>query len=314
MSKEEEQFPIAYSIVIHETIEMFERLLRTIYTPQNIYCVHVDNKSEELFKKAVNAITGCFHNVFVASKLERVVYASWSRVQADLNCMEDLLQSKVQWRYLLNTCGTDFPLKTNGEIVKILKLLKGKNSLESIRPSATKMTRWLFHYEVGESIVRTNFQKNIPPIRSPIFCGSAYFVVSRAFVKHIFAEKQVQIFFNWAKDMYSPEEHVWATLNRLPGVPGSVPYNHKYDITDVNSVAKLVKWIAYEGDVNEGAQYPPCTGTHQNLICIFGCGDLHWLLQQHHILANKFDPVVHNTAIQCLEEYLRFKTLNVNNI
>jgi hypothetical protein len=54
-------------MVIHEKIEMFERLLNAAYTPQNVYCVHVDMKSPEPFIKAVEAITSCFPNVFVAS-------------------------------------------------------------------------------------------------------------------------------------------------------------------------------------------------------------------------------------------------------
>ncbi len=103
LSKEENDFPIAYSMVVHEKIEMFERLLRAIYNPHNVYCVHMDQKSPEIFKEAVRAITSCLTNVFVASKLENVIYTSWSRVQADINCMQDLLKSPVQWKYLLNT-------------------------------------------------------------------------------------------------------------------------------------------------------------------------------------------------------------------
>ncbi|XP_053319726.1 beta-1,3-galactosyl-O-glycosyl-glycoprotein beta-1,6-N-acetylglucosaminyltransferase 3-like [Spea bombifrons] len=312
MSKEEEDYPIAYSIVIQDNIEMFERLLRSIYTPQNIYCVHVDDKAPNIFKQAVKAITSCFGNVFMATKLEDMIHALWSRVQADLNCMKDLLDSNIKWVYLLNACGSDFPIKTNAEIVNTLKVLNGKNSVESIRPPEDKMSRWFFHYEIGTSVVRTNYKKTIPPISIPIFYGSGYFVVTRQFVKHIFASTQIHHFLHWAKDTYSPNEHIWATLNRLPGVPGSLPHNSKYDITDAISIARLVKWEFYEGDVNKGAQYPSCKGTHQQNVCIFGSGDLHWLLQQQHLLAGKFDPMVDNIAIQCLEETLRYKTLYGN--
>lgn len=44
LSKEEAEFPIAYSIVVHHKIEMLDRLLRAIYMPQNFYCIHVDKK------------------------------------------------------------------------------------------------------------------------------------------------------------------------------------------------------------------------------------------------------------------------------
>ncbi|XP_072004136.1 beta-1,3-galactosyl-O-glycosyl-glycoprotein beta-1,6-N-acetylglucosaminyltransferase 3-like [Engystomops pustulosus] len=309
MSKEEENFPIAYSMVVHTKIDMFERLLRAIYAPQNIYCVHVDEKSTEQFKAAVRAIASCFDNVFVASKLVKVVYASWSRVQADFNCMEDLLQSKVQWRYLLNTCGTDFPLKTNAEIVRVLKTLNGKNTMESESPTEFKRKRWEHRYEVGDHISETKTKKSPPPITSPMFTGNAYIVVSRDFVEYIFKDPQAQNLIDWAKDTYSPDEHLWATLNRMPGVPGSSPYNNKYQMSDMNSLARMVKWSYDEGEVNKGAPYPPCTGIHRRAVCVYGTGDLSWILKQHHLLANKFDPEVDDVAIYCLEEYLRHRTV-----
>ncbi|XP_007431617.1 beta-1,3-galactosyl-O-glycosyl-glycoprotein beta-1,6-N-acetylglucosaminyltransferase 3 [Python bivittatus] len=309
LSEEEENFPIAYSMVIHEKIEVFERLLRSIFAPQNVYCVHVDSKSPEPFQKAVRAIASCFDNVFLASKQERVVYASWSRVQADLNCMEDLLQSKVRWRYLLNTCGTDFPIKTNAEIVQALKLLNGKNNMESEKPSSYKKNRWKYHFEVTDSVIQTQTIKSPPPQSSPMFTGSAYIVVTREFVQHIFKDPTARQLIEWSKDTYSPDEHLWATLHRMLGAPGSVPFNDKYDLTDMNSIARLVKWSYVGGDLSKGAPYSSCSGIYQRAICIYGFGDLHWLLAQHHLLANKFDPSIDDYAIQCLEEYLRYKAI-----
>jgi len=206
LSKEERDFPIAYSMVIHEKIEMFERLLRAIYTPDNVYCVHVDQRSPEIFKEAVRAIVSCLTNVFVASKLENVIYASWSRVQADINCMQDLLKSPVQWRYLLNTCGTDFPIKTNAEMVQTLKQLNGMNSLES-EAVEFKKVRWEYHHNVTNGVIRTDVRKSPPPIQSPMFSGNAYFVVSREFVDYIFKSKDTQDFMEWEKDTYSPDEY-----------------------------------------------------------------------------------------------------------
>nr|XP_048723922.1 beta-1,3-galactosyl-O-glycosyl-glycoprotein beta-1,6-N-acetylglucosaminyltransferase 3 [Caretta caretta] len=314
LSKEEEEFPIAYSMVVHEKTEMFERLLRSIYTPQNIYCVHVDLKSLDEFREAVRGIASCFENVFVATKLERVVYASWSRVQADLNCMEDLLKSNVPWRYLLNTCGTDFPIKTNAEIVRTLKFLNGRNNMESEKPSSIKEARWKYHHHVENSVIRTTKEKSPPPQASPMFTGNAYVVITRDFVQALFENPTAQQLLEWSKDTYSPDEHIWATLHRMPSMPGSVPYNNKYEVSDLNAVARLVKWSYLEGDVSKGAPYPPCTGIHQREVCVYGVGDLHWMLQNHHLLANKFDPKVDENAIQCLEEYLRYKSVYGKNL
>ncbi|KAM9854096.1 beta-1,3-galactosyl-O-glycosyl-glycoprotein beta-1,6-N-acetylglucosaminyltransferase 3-like [Aulostomus maculatus] len=296
-------------MVIHENIEMFERLLRAIYAPQNIYCVHVDQKSSKKFQEAVKAIASCFPNVFLASKLENVVYASWSRVQADLNCMEDLLGSKVKWKYLLNTCGTDFPLKTNREMVKALKALNGRNSLESEVTNEYKKARWLYHHNVTNQIIMTNVRKSSPPISSPMFTGNAYFVVTRAFVEHVLQDKEVQTFMEWEKDTYSPDEHMWATLQRMPSVPGSIPADVKYHTSDMQALARLVKWSYHAGDVRKGAPYSKCTGEYRRAVCVFGAGDLRWLLTQHHLFANKFDPGIDNIAIRCIESFLYYKAL-----
>ncbi|XP_043916791.1 beta-1,3-galactosyl-O-glycosyl-glycoprotein beta-1,6-N-acetylglucosaminyltransferase-like [Protopterus annectens] len=310
LSKQEEEFPIAYSIVVHYRADMFERLLRAIYQPQNYYCIHVDKKSSESFSAAIKGIVSCFDNVFIASKLEDVVYASWSRVQADLNCMADLLKMNASWKYLINLCGMDFPIKTNLEIVEILKSLKGRNNLETEKMQPHKEKRWKFHHEVVNGRIKDmGIAKQPPPVKTHIFSGNAYFIVSRGFVEYIFKDKKILSFFEWAKDTFSPDEFVWATLQRIPGVPGSVPPHSKYDVSDMNSLARFVQWVYFEGDVSNGAPYPPCNGPHVRSVCIFGVGNLKWLLQTAHLFVNKLDTDIDPFVVQCLERHLRNKIL-----
>ncbi|XP_067915976.1 beta-1,3-galactosyl-O-glycosyl-glycoprotein beta-1,6-N-acetylglucosaminyltransferase 3-like [Heterodontus francisci] len=310
LSAEERDFPLAYSMVINKNIEMFERLLRGIYAPQNVYCVHVDKKSPKPFHSAVQAIASCFSNVFVVRKLESVIYASWSRVQADLNCMEELLQNSVPWRYLINICGQDFPMKTNREIVHSLMAKNGTNVIESDPPPAYKQRRWQFHHDVNETLKLTNQKKSPPPLSSPIFVGSAYILVTKEFVSNLFVNKEIQAFFKWSEDTYSPDEHIWATLQRMPKVPGSIPYTPTHLSGKPRVLTRTVKWSFEAGDTAKGALYPPCTGRYRHLICIYGAGDLHWIIQQKNLFANKFDPEVDNTAVQCMEEYLRHKVIH----
>ncbi|XP_072405701.1 beta-1,3-galactosyl-O-glycosyl-glycoprotein beta-1,6-N-acetylglucosaminyltransferase-like [Chiloscyllium punctatum] len=279
LSPEEEHFPLAYSMVIHQSIEMFERLLRSIDTPQNIYCIHVDRKSPSQFHAAVRAIASCFHNVFVAAKLEWVTYAGWSRVQADLNCMKELLESPVPWRYFINVCGQDFPLKTNREIIRSLRALNGSNVIES---------------DPAPGFKKSEFSSTPPPHPTSIFVGSAYFMASREFVGHVFDSAEIQAFLKWSEDTYSPDEHVWATLHRMPNVPGSIPSTQ----AATRTLGRAVKWSFEAGDVARGALYPPCTGRYRHLVCVYGAGDLHWVVRQRCFFANKFDPNMDNTAVQ----------------
>ncbi|KAK9532256.1 hypothetical protein VZT92_009652 [Zoarces viviparus] len=308
LSEEEKGFPLAYSLVVHKSALMVERLIKALYSPRNIYCIHYDQKSPALFISAMEGLARCLPNVFIASKREFVFYASVSRLQADLNCLSDLLVSDVKWKYVINLCGQDFPLRSNIELVSELRKLNGANMLETCRPSEYKKHRFTFHHKLingnakyEKLLVKTEQVKTPPPHGIEVFTGSAYFVLSRDFVVHMDSSVVVKDFLAWSEDTYSPDEHFWATLVRLPGVPGEVPRSQP-DITDLMSKTRLVKW-----EYLEKSLYPPCSGTHVRSVCIYGAAEMRWLLDYGHWFANKFDLMVDPIIIQCLEEKLEEK-------
>lgn len=103
---------------------------------------------------------------------------------------------------------------------------------------------------------------------------------------------------SWSKDTYSPDEHFWVTLNRIPGVPGSMP-NASW-----TGNLRAVKWIDME-DKHGG-----CHGHYVRGICIYGNGDLKWLINSPSLFANKFELTTYPLTVECLELRLRERTLN----
>lgn len=77
LTDEERDFPVAYSILVYESPEQFEILLRAIYRPQNAYCVHVDRKTTENVFNEFSCIAQCFPNVKLASKRMEV---EWGKI------------------------------------------------------------------------------------------------------------------------------------------------------------------------------------------------------------------------------------------
>ncbi|XP_040012522.1 beta-1,3-galactosyl-O-glycosyl-glycoprotein beta-1,6-N-acetylglucosaminyltransferase 4-like isoform X2 [Xiphias gladius] len=313
--EEERDFPLAYSLVVHKSAWAVERLIKVLYSPSNIYCIHYDQKSSAEFISAIEGLARCLPNVFIASKRESVHYASISRLRADLNCLSDLLGSEVKWKYVINLCGQDFPLRSNIELVTELKNLNGANMLETCRPTEHKKQRFTFHHKLTDANfeyqklpVRTEQIKTPPPHGIQVFSGSAYFVLSRDFVVYLNSSVVVRDFLAWSEDTYSPDEHFWATLVRLPGVPGEVPRSQP-DITDLMSKTRLVKWQYLEDNL-----YPPCTGTHVRSVCIFGAAEMHWLLNYGHWFANKFDHKVDSILLQCIEEKLEEKQKSFQSV
>ena len=112
-TEEERNYPIAYSILVHHNAQQLMFLLSQIYAPHNVYCVHLDAKAPLTILKTLKRVEKCFPNIRISSKREYVVYASYSRLQADINCMQDLLNSSVSWSYLINLSGQVSELHTH---------------------------------------------------------------------------------------------------------------------------------------------------------------------------------------------------------
>ncbi|XP_054840457.1 N-acetyllactosaminide beta-1,6-N-acetylglucosaminyl-transferase isoform X2 [Eublepharis macularius] len=307
LSAEEAMFPLAYIVTLHKQFDMFERLFRAIYMPQNIYCIHIDKKSTREFKKKVEKLLGCFPNTFIASETEWVVYGGISRLQADLNCMKDLVKSKVPWKYLLNTCGQDFPLKTNKEIIQHLKRFKGKNITPGTLPPPhiLKRTKYIYReqrYSTFSFVMGTYLQKTPPPHGLPIYFGSAYIAVTRGFVDFVLNDSHAFDLLEWSRDTYSPDEHFWVTLNRIPGVPGSMP-NASWE-----GDLRAIKWS------DMARIHGGCHGHYVRNICIYGTGDLKWLLNSKSLFANKFELGTYPPTVECLELTLRERALKQSEV
>uniref|UniRef100_A0A8D0DIN9 Glucosaminyl (N-acetyl) transferase family member 7 n=1 Tax=Salvator merianae TaxID=96440 RepID=A0A8D0DIN9_SALMN len=304
LSEEERNFSLAFIITIHKELDMFIRLLRAIYMPQNIYCIHIDEKSSKDYKSAVETLVNCFENIFIASKKENVVYAGFSRLQADINCMKDLIHSKNQWHYVINLCGQDYPIKTNKELIEYIKSKwNGKNMTPGIiQPPHMKHRTHLSYKEYvhgGKSYVYpTKDRKSDPPHNLTIYFGSAYYVLTRKFVEFTLTDERAKDLLEWSRDTYSPDEHYWVTLNRLPDAPGATP-----DAQWEGNI-RAIKWRDQEGKAHNG-----CKGHYVRDICVYGLGDLKWITESPHLFANKFEPATNPLVMECLERHYRFKVL-----
>ncbi|CAH2284323.1 N-acetyllactosaminide beta-1,6-N-acetylglucosaminyl-transferase isoform X1 [Pelobates cultripes] len=299
LSREEADFPLAYVMVVHKELDMFERLFRAVYMPQNIYCIHVDEKAKSNFLHSVERMAECFPNVFLASRTEPVVYAGISRLLADINCIEDLVKSEVQWKYVINTCGQDFPLKTNKEIIQHLKRFNGKNVTPGVLPPnhAIARTKYVHREDLVHSLVlRTTLVKPPPPHNITIYFGTAYVALTRQFAKFILEDQRAIDLLTWSKDTYSPDEHYWVTLNRIADFPGSMP-----DATWEGDL-RAIKW-------SDDRTHDGCHGHYVRNVCIYGSGDLKWLLNSERLFANKFELTRYPPTVECLEIKLRQRAL-----
>ncbi|KAH9514861.1 Beta-1,3-galactosyl-O-glycosyl-glycoprotein beta-1,6-N-acetylglucosaminyltransferase [Bulinus truncatus] len=285
LTSEEENFSLAFSMMVYKDIEMVERLLRSIYRPQNYYCIHVDKKSDDQFMKAVSAIANCFENVFLAPERVDVQWGRFSVLEPELICMKHLWKYKT-WKYFINLTGQEFPLKTNWELVQILKAYNGANDIEGTVQRAN-MIRW---------------RSGQPPHNITAVKGSVHIAVNRDFVDYVLHNQTAKDLLDWVKTTRVPDETFFSTLNHNPqlGIRGSYKGLPETD-PDTSMGKPFLTRFKNWGHPPRGY---PCAGRFVREICILSTGDLPILGKSKHLFANKFylreDPVV----IGCLEEMI----------
>ncbi|XP_076811789.1 N-acetyllactosaminide beta-1,6-N-acetylglucosaminyl-transferase-like [Clavelina lepadiformis] len=306
ITKEERHFPIAYSILAHQNAHQLMLLLSAIYAPQNVYCIHIDLKSTSMFE-AVKETASCFSNVFLATKREDVVYAGFSRLQADINCMEDLVNIPVglnNWTYLINLCGQDYPLQTNLEAVKMLTEFNGRNVIagtDQLTWVTVQRTKWIYRVEnytnedgkQERKMFQTKELKSPPPFNMTILKNLAYNVYTRRFLRWvIFESEKAKALLEWSRDTLTPDEHYWLMLDALEEAPG------RSGRISWSSPAKYVKWKSLKND---------CSGYWRHSSCVYGARDVNQLIRRRSLFANKFDVKHDSLPITCLREHLEKK-------
>ena len=227
----EKNFPLAISILVNENAEQVFRLLRAIYHPENIYCIHIDKKSKENFHIAIRSMVKCFDNVFLSTKFENIVYGGFSRLQADINCLKDLVslnnltknvrhenlidKKLINWKYAFNLVGTEFPLRTNSELIKIIEMYNGSNEIELVKIDSflNRVEYEWIEDNNSNKIFKTNFKKREPPHGFKIFKGYSSYLISRDFANYAVFDKKVQDFLKWSQNTYSPDEIFWSTVH-----------------------------------------------------------------------------------------------------
>ncbi|XP_025105377.1 beta-1,3-galactosyl-O-glycosyl-glycoprotein beta-1,6-N-acetylglucosaminyltransferase 4-like isoform X3 [Pomacea canaliculata] len=211
VDENELSFPLAFSLMVHSNVEQVERLLRAVYRPHNVYCIHPDNKSSDDFHSSLRFIAGCLPNVNIIERPVNIEWGKYSVLQADVECMQLLWRQATKWRYYINLTGQEFPLKTNKEIVRILQAFNGANDI-------TGTHNEIFHFR---------WTKYLPaPYNVTISKGDVHIIASRAYVDYALNSRVARDLYKWVAPTFIPDEifsapstttHNWAYPGRTQG-------------------------------------------------------------------------------------------------
>ncbi|KAM9296883.1 xylosyltransferase 2 [Gastrophryne carolinensis] len=179
---------IVYMLVVHgRAVRQLKRLIKSIYHQHHFYYIHVDQRSNYLHAEVVQ-LAQHYPNVRVTPWRMITIWGGASLLTMYLRSMQDLLlMPDWPWDYFINLSATDYPTRTNEELVLFLSKFQDKNFLKSHgRDNARFIKKQgldrLFH-ECDSHMWRLG-ERQIPE-GIVVDGGSDWFALTRKFVSYV---------------------------------------------------------------------------------------------------------------------------------
>ncbi|XP_005998331.1 xylosyltransferase 2 [Latimeria chalumnae] len=179
---------IAYVLVVHgRAIRQLKRLIKAIYHQDHFYYIHVDKRSNYLHREVLQ-LSHQYPNIRVTPWRMVTIWGGASLLKMYLRSMKDLLEMlDWKWNYFINLSATDYPTRTNDELVAFLSKYQDKNFLKSHgRDNARFIKKQgldrLFH-ECDSHMWRLG-ERQIPE-GIVVDGGSDWFCLTREFVDYV---------------------------------------------------------------------------------------------------------------------------------
>lgn len=289
MTKLERSFPIAYTFVVYNSPQQVLRLLKLFYRPMNSYCIHPDKKSTPAFKNLFSNLAACLENIIIPQTVVKVTWGLSTILSAQMSCLKDLMKFRSRqpeqgkWKYVINLCGKELPLMSTHSIVSHLIKLNGTSAITASRVSPR-----------DRKTFRKRLRRRKMPHNLPLYKSMTYLALSSNFSHYLLTNSTAIELYKFFTRCHHSEEHFYATLFMIPGVPGG----YKKIPKDLHFEVMNCIWLH--------AKHPRCAGLNVHSVCVVGVGDLENVMKtsQQAIFHNKYFMDVDHTIMDCMEERL----------
>ena len=318
ISETERNFPLAFELLLYyqqNLLLQHIRLLKYLYRPHNIYCIHIDKKSPKWWTDGLRQFTKCFNNIFISTKQVHIVYGSVSILDAHLSCLKDLVNVTADWRYVITLNSPEVPLVTNKEMVDTLIKMNGTNAITVFKDVFTEKGNayeWLWHKQIvdDKQYKKKYIRSRLGPIPYNLTvyksAESVNSAMSREFVKFIFTDKRALALRKRLEYVHAAEEFFFATLYKLKDAPGN-HYTLKKHVT--KPIVSRAFWNIYPKKTECVEKY------FIHNICILSVSDLPYLKNIANTwFFNKYRIDYDHVVMDCMEELLLKKNFREHAI
>lgn len=271
---------IAYIISAHKGSEQLKLLLKYLNDKNTDIYIHIDLKSETLYRDIKDSIGGN-DNIYLVEDRIDVNWSGFTQVKATLNSMIKIKNSGEKYDYISYISGQDFPIKNNLYIKEFLERNKGKEFIEYSKLGEVDLFRLKKYNFFRESKkIRKKYMRvldnifrrlqKLTPNRNnfnniSLYHGSSWFTITEVCMYYIL--NYIQSNPQYIKDFeytLCPDEHFFQMIilnskfkknvvnNNLRYIDWRRPANSPrvLDITDFDKLKKSDKLIARKFDLD----------------------------------------------------------------
>ncbi|XP_068193445.1 xylosyltransferase 2 [Antennarius striatus] len=298
LSKVENPVRVVFVLMVHgRASRQLRRLIKAIYHRDHYYYIHVDERSGYLHREVLQ-ITQQYPNVKATPWRMVTIWGGASLLKAYLRSMQDLLSMQDwKWDFFINLSGTDFPTRTNDELVAFLSQQRDKNFLKSHGRENEKFIKKqgldrLFH-ECDQHMWRIG-ERSIPK-GVEVSGGSDWFALTHHFVKYVVNSQDPLV--SGLKQFYSyallPAESFFHTV---------LGNSHMCD-THVDNNLRVTNWNRKLG----------CKCQYKHIVDWCGCSPNNFKPQElirlqqlarPTFFARKFESTVNQESIDIMDTHL----------
>ncbi|XP_077865258.1 xylosyltransferase 1-like [Saccoglossus kowalevskii] len=133
---------IVYILIVNgRAFRQIRRLFKVLYHIDHYFYIHVDARSDYLHRE-LSQMAQWYPNVRLTPWRMSTIWGGASLLQMLLKCMQDLLNmTDWYWDFFINISESDFPIKTNDQLVSFLSMNRNYNFLKSHGRDDTKFIR-----------------------------------------------------------------------------------------------------------------------------------------------------------------------------
>ncbi|VDD92601.1 unnamed protein product [Enterobius vermicularis] len=293
-----EDFSIAHVRIVYKDYHLHELMLSLLYSSTNVFCYSIDSKASAVFKEQMQNLSTCFPNVYISPIQYNVDSSGHNMDRAFISCFS-IIRNLSYWQYATVMQNYDLPVKTDKEMLRILKVLNGSNSIVLLPPIKSRVPKhkdWTFKALKLFRDTSKNDQRVLQ-----ISKGNIGSLLSRSFIEFLIDDLNPEIFLSRLdKIRYGNDEMLLPSLNSDDNINSPGGFTRHCLKTNKGYIARFVSWN-YHGQ--------PCkSNLHRHNICIYGYQDLPMFLRKLHFFANKLIPAYDYTAIACWAKYLAYRS------